>query len=165
MKRHHKGVPRKSKILLGAKVVAVSGYFDPLHSGHLNYIREARKLGDKLIVILNNDKQAILKKGYVFMPLKERKKVLEGVKHVDEVFVSIDKDRSVSKSLAKIKPDIFAVGADNYKNHLVEKEVCDKLGIKIVDRLAKSLIKQSSSKIIKKFLNKIACCECGGKVK
>jgi len=105
------------------KIVVASGYFDPLHSGHLNYLRAAKKLGDKLIVIVNNDKQAKLKKGYVFMPLSERKKVLEGVKYVDEVFVSIDKDKGVRKSLAKIKPDIFAVGADNYRNHLVEKEV------------------------------------------
>ena len=135
--------------------VAASGHFDPLHSGHLRYLKEAKKLGDKLIVIVNNDEQTKLKKKYYFMPTSERKKVLEAVKYVDEVFVSIDKDRSVKKSLMKIKPDIFAVGADSYKDKLSEKEVCEKFGIKIVDRLAKTLIKQSSSKLIKDFLNVI----------
>lgn len=140
-------------------VVAASGYFDPIHSGHINYLREAKKLGDKLIVIVNNDEQAKLKKGHYFMPVQERKIILESIKFVDEVFVSVDKDRSVSKSLAKIKPNIFAVGMDNYKQNLVEKEVCERLNIKIVDRLARYFIihpslKQSSSKIIDKFLKK-----------
>lgn len=140
-------------------VVAASGYFDPIHSGHINYLREAKKLGDKLIVVVNNDKQAKLKKGHYFMPVSERKKILASIKYVDDVFVSIDNDRSVSKSLCKIRPDIFAVGMDNYKQHLIERNICEELGIKIVDRLAKNLIihpsrKQSSSKIIDKFLKK-----------
>lgn len=140
-------------------IVAASGYFDPIHSGHINYLKEAKRLGDKLIVIVNNNKQARLKKGHYFMPVKERKTIIAAIKYVDEVFVSIDNDRSVSKSLAKIKPDIFAVGVDNYKQHLPERKTCNKLGIKIIDRLARNLIihpslKQSSSKIIDKFLKK-----------
>lgn len=140
-------------------IVAASGYFDPIHSGHINYLREAKKLGDKLIVIVNNNEQAKLKKEHYFMPVEERKTILSAIKYVDEVFVSIDKDRSVSKSLAKIKPGIFAVGADNYKHKLPEKKICEKLGIKFVDRLAREFIKdpstkQSSSKIIDKFLKK-----------
>ncbi|MFA4952824.1 MAG: adenylyltransferase/cytidyltransferase family protein [Candidatus Pacearchaeota archaeon] len=140
-------------------VIAASGYFDPIHSGHINYLREAKKLGDKLIVIVNNDKQAKLKKEHYFMPVKERKIILESIKYVDKVFVSIDKDRSVSKSLARIKPDVFAVGMDNYKQHLLEKDICEKLKIKIVDALARKFIihsslKQSSSKIVDKFLKK-----------
>jgi len=149
-------ITKKSKKQI---IVAASGYFDPIHSGHINYLKEARKLGDKLIVIVNNDKQAELKKGHYFMPVNERKAILSSIKYVDEVFVSVDKDRSVSKSLAKIKPDVFAVGMDNYKQHLPERNICEKLGIKIVDRLAKNLmihpsLKQSSSKIIDKFLKK-----------
>ena len=140
-------------------IVAASGYFDPIHSGHINYLREAKKLGDNLTVILNNDKQAKLKKGHYFMPVNERKAILTAIRYVDDVFVSIDKDRSVSKSLAKIKPDIFAVGMDNYKQHIPEKDTCEKLKIKVVDKLARKLIihpslKQSSSKIIDKFLKK-----------
>ena len=140
-------------------IVVASGYFDPIHSGHINYLREAKKLGDKLIVIVNNDYQAKLKKGHYFMPVKERKIIISSIKYVGGVFISIDKDRSVSKSLARIKPDIFAVGMDNYKQHLLEKDICDKFGIEIVDRLARSFIlhpsrKQSSSKIIDDFLKK-----------
>ena len=145
-------------------IVAASGYFDPIHSGHINYLRKARKLGDKLIVIVNNDKQAKLKKEHYFMPVKERKAILSAIKYVDKVFVSIDNDRSVSKSLAKIKPDIFAVGADNYKQHLLEKNICEKLRIKIVGipliHIDNPLLKQSSSKIIEDYLIKHKCrCE------
>ena len=89
--KHHKKI-----------VVVASGYFDPIHSGHINYLREAKKLGDKLIVIVNNDEQAKLKKEHYFMPVKERKAIIEAIKYVDEVFVSIDDDRSVKKSLMKI---------------------------------------------------------------
>ena len=143
------------------KVVVASGYFDPIHSGHINYLREAKKLGDKLIVIVNNDKQAKLKKKHYFMPAKERKAIVGAIKYVDGIFVSIDK--SVKKSLTKIKPDIFAVGADNCKDRLAERETCKKLGIKIVDKLAKPSIKQSSSKIIEKYLEKRRCGTRGGK--
>ena len=140
-------------------IVAVSGYFDPVHSGHINYLREARKLGDKLIVIVNNNKQAKLKKGHYFMPVEERKIILESIKYVDKVFISIDNTKDVSKSLRKIKPDIFAVGVDNNKKNLYEKNTCKELGIKIIDKLAKHLVsdlslKQSSSRIIDKFLKK-----------
>ena len=138
-------------------IVAASGYFDPLHSGHIRYFREAKKLGDKLIVIVNNDKQAELKKGHPFMHQKERLEIVKAIRYVDDVFLSIDKDKTVVKSLAKIKPGIFAVGADYSKHMLAEKEICDKLGIKIVDGLARrflisSKFKQSSSKILSKYL-------------
>ena len=140
-------------------VVAASGYFDPIHSGHIRYLKEAKSLGDKLVVILNNEKQSTLKKGHSFMPLNERRIILESIKYVDEVFVSIDNDRSVSVSLIKIKPNIFAVGMDNYKNKIPERFVCEKLGIEIADKLAKGMIlhpslKQSSSKILKNYLKK-----------
>ena len=48
------------------KVVAVSGYFDPIHVGHLEYLRLSKKLGDKLVVIVNNNHQCVLKKGKPF---------------------------------------------------------------------------------------------------
>ena len=58
-------------------IVAASGYFDPLHIGHVEYLEKAKSLGDELIVILNTDKQAIMKKGFVFMPEKEREQILK----------------------------------------------------------------------------------------
>ena len=139
------------------KIVAVSGYFDPIHVGHIEYIKLAKelvdKLGGKLVVILNNDKQVELKKGKPFMPLEERKIILESIKYVDEVFVSIDEDKSVCKSLEAIKPDIFAKGGDRFSYEIPEAKVCEKLGIKIVDNLGKKI--QSSSELIKSF-NKIS---------
>lgn len=129
--------------------VAVSGYFDPIHRGHIEYLKLAKELGDVLIVILNNDRQAELKKGKVFMPLEDRKAILEAIKFVDEVFVSVDDDLSVCKSLDIIKPDIFANGGDRKNEEIPEGEVCNQLGIRIIDRLGEKV--QSSSKIIKSF--------------
>jgi len=126
--------------------VVVSGYFDPVHAGHIEYFKLAKQLGDKLIVILNNDEQAKLKKGKHFMPLQERKEILEAIKYVDEIFVSIDSDKSVCKSLEKVKPDIFAKGGDRFSYEIPEAETCRKLGIKIVDGVGKKI--QSSSALV-----------------
>ncbi len=133
-------------------VVAVSGYYDPIHVGHLEQMALAKKLGDKLVVIVNNDKQAILKKGYEFMPFKERMEIVRAIKYVDEVFPSIDTDRTVCKSLETLKPDIFAKGGDRNSGEMPESEVCKRLGIKIVDGLGAKI--QSSSDLVKKFKEK-----------
>ena len=130
-------------------VVAASGYFDPIHKGHIEYLELAKQLGDKLIVILNNDKQVALKKGKPFMPLEDRKAVLEAIKFVDEIFVSIDEDKSVCKSLRAVKPDIFAKGGDRFIEEIPEAKICRELGIKVIDRLGKKI--QSSSELIKNF--------------
>ncbi|MHA1868728.1 MAG: adenylyltransferase/cytidyltransferase family protein [Candidatus Heimdallarchaeaceae archaeon] len=127
-------------------IVAASGYFNPLHAGHVEYFKLAKALGDTLIVILNNDEQLKLKGRKPFMPLEERKKILEAIKYVDEVFISIDKDKSVCKSLEKIRPDIFAKGGDRFAHEIPEKQVCKELGIVIVDGLGDKI--QSSSKLI-----------------
>ena len=129
-------------------IVAVSGYFDPLHVGHIEYFKLARELGDKLIVILNNDRQAVLKKGKIFMPLNERKVILEAVKYVDEVFVSIDQDASVCKSIEKVRPHIFAKGGDRFKFEIPEAKICKELGIKIIDGLGDKI--QASSSLTRK---------------
>ena len=145
-------------------IVAASGYFDPIHSGHINYLRRAKNLGDELVVILNTDKQAKIKKGHHFMPVKVRKSILEAIKYVDRVFVSIDKDHSVVKSLGKVKPNIFAKGGDKNKVNIPEREICKKLGIKIVDGLGSAIGKQSSSKIIKEYILRKGCGECARKI-
>ena len=129
--------------------VVVSGYFDPIHRGHIEYIKLAKELGDYLIVILNNDKQAELKKGKAFMSLEDRKAVLEAIEFVDEVFVSVDEDMSVCKSLGIIKPDIFANGGDRKNEEVPETKICNQLGIKIIDGIGEKI--QSSSDIIKGF--------------
>lgn len=120
-------------------VVAISGYFDPLHVGHIEYINLAKKLGDKLIVILNTDEQAIIKKGKPFMPDYDRKKILENLKDVDEVRMSIDTDETICKTLQAVQPDIFAKGGDRFAHEIPEAKVCNELGIRIVDGLGNKI--------------------------
>lgn len=126
--------------------VAVSGYFDPLHIGHIEYFKEASKFGD-LIVIVNNDKQTKLKKGFIFMKAEERIKIIESIKYVKEVFLSIDTDKTVCKSLEFIKPRIFAKGGDRFADNIPERKICNKLGIEIIDGLGRKI--QSSSELLK----------------
>ena len=126
-------------------VVAVSGYFDPIHVGHLEYLKLAKQLGDKLIVIVNNDKQTILKKGKSFMNEKDRMEIVSALQCVDEVFLSIDDDKSVCKSLEFLKPSIFANGGDRSLSEMPETAIIDKYSIKMVDGLGAKI--RSSSKI------------------
>tara|TARA_B100001939_G_scaffold335819_1_gene338203 strand:+ start:638 stop:1039 length:402 start_codon:yes stop_codon:yes gene_type:complete len=132
------------------KVVAISGYFDPIHVGHLEYINLAKKLGDKLIVIVNNNHQCNLKKGKAFMDEKDRMKIVSSIKNVDQVFLSIDFDKTVSLSLKKIKPDIFANGGDRTNNEIPESEVCENFGIKIIDGLGEKIRSSSDFTGLKK---------------
>ena len=117
------------------KTVAVSGYFDPIHVGHLEYLEMAKKLGDRLVVIVNNNHQCVLKKGKPFMDEADRVKIVEALKIVDEDFLSIDQDKSVCASLDAIKPDIFANGGDRSTGEVPESVVCKKHGIDMVDGL------------------------------
>jgi len=127
------------------KVVAVSGYFDPIHVGHLEYLKMAKSLGDKLVVIINSDYQAGLKKGKSFMPEEDRLEIVQALRCVDEVFLSIDKDKSVCKSLEYLKPDIFANGGDRSLEEIPETAVMKKYNIEMVDGLGEKI--RSSSEI------------------
>lgn len=131
-------------------VVAISGAFDPIHIGHIRLIQDAKKLGDKLVVILNNDNWLRNKKTQVFMDQKERKEILEAIEGVDEVVLSSHlpdpKDMSVSVELLKIKPDIFVKGGSQKKEKdIPEVESCLKINCKIVfDVSSESNFKYSS---------------------
>ena len=127
------------------KVVAVSGYFDPIHVGHLEYLKMAKSLGDKLVVIINSDYQAGLKKGKSFMQEQDRLEIVQALRCVDEVFLSIDKDKSVCKSLEHLKPDIFANGGDRSLEEIPETAVMKKHNIEMVDGLGEKI--RSSSEI------------------
>jgi cytidyltransferase-like protein len=134
------------------KTVAVSGGFDPIHIGHVRLIKKARKLGDKLVVILNNDNWLIAKKGKAFMPQEERKEVLLALEAVDEVVITEhkpdDPDRSVSDALMKVKPDIFANGGDRTLKNVPEDLACNKLGCEMVYNVGEGGKVQSSSSLI-----------------
>ena len=144
------------------KVVMISGGFDPIHIGHVRYMQEAKRLGDKLIVVINNDNWLDLKKGYAFMPDYDRKEIIEAIKAVDRVLLSSHKkntkDFSISKDIALLRPHIFANGGDrdeknanNPESSLYKDiEMCKKLGIGMVFNVGHGGKVRSSSDLVKK---------------
>jgi len=141
---------------MNKKVVAVSGGFDPIHIGHVRMFKEAKKLGDELVVILNNDHWLADKKGRPFMSQEERKEIIEAIKGVDRVVITDhapgDPDRSVCRALHQIKPHIFANGGDRKPDGdpVPEVGVCKELGIKLVYNVGAGGKVQSSSWLISK---------------
>ncbi len=130
-------------------IVAVSGGFDPVHIGHIRYFEEARKLGDKLLVILNDDEWLLKKKGYVFMPLEERIEVLRALRFVDEIVVRDPApDMSITHMLEKIEVHIFAKGGDRTLENIPEAEVCVRRGISMQFGVGGSDKPQSSSWLV-----------------
>tara|TARA_B100001175_G_C19493686_1_gene634051 strand:+ start:28 stop:465 length:438 start_codon:yes stop_codon:yes gene_type:complete len=132
------------------KAIIVSGYFNPLHKGHIELLIKAKNMCEKLIVIVNNDYQRSLKGSAEFMLENERVLILNHISLVDKVILSIDKDRTVIKTIQKIynsfnkEYDIyFANGGDQDNNSIPESDICDKLGIKLIDGLGDKI--QSSS--------------------
>ncbi|OGI95737.1 hypothetical protein A2917_00245 [Candidatus Nomurabacteria bacterium RIFCSPLOWO2_01_FULL_42_17] len=138
------------------KIVMVSGGFDPVHIGHVRLFKEAKRLGDELVVVINNDNWLKLKKGYVFMPEHERKEIIEAFEPVDRVILSSHKkntkDISISKDILSLRPHIFAKGGDRHTGNLPTPEVlvCDKIGCKIVNDVGFGGKVQSSSELVKK---------------
>ena len=134
-----------------SKIVCVSGYFDPLHIGHLEYFSKSKAIGDKLIVIVNNDEQAKLKKGKSFMPVDERIKIIKELRCVDGVIKSIDTDRTVCETLATINPipHFFCNGGDQNNNTIPETAICNSRGIELRDGFGDKI--QSSSWLIKGY--------------
>lgn len=139
--------------------VVVSGGFDPVHKGHVRMFREAKALGDYLIVILNNDNWLISKKGFAFMREEERKEIIEAFRVVDEVVItnhlSNDPDPSVCADLYSIKSKlkvgdvIFANGGDRKSGNIPEYDLCDSLGIKMVFDVGGEKIQSSSDLVTK----------------
>ena len=130
--------------------VAVSGGFDPIHVGHVRMILDAAKMGDGVVVIANSDDWLVRKKGYVFMPFKERQEVLLALKGVIDVIEADDKDDTVCKTLEKLQPDIFANGGDRKEGNVPEYDVCNRLGIKLAFGVGGSDKPQSSSWLVDK---------------
>ena len=135
----------------GKVKIAVSGYFDPIHVGHLEYLKMAKSLGDILIVIVNNNHQCILKKGKFFMDENDRLEIVKAIKYVDEVVLSVDQDKTVCKSLELIRPNIFANGGDRSTDEVPETSVCKKYKIEMVDGLGEKIRSSSSLTGIKEI--------------
>lgn len=137
-------------------LVIASGYFNPVHRGHIEYLTRSKALGDKLIVIINNDIQREMKGSKEFMNEDERKLVIETLKPVDWAVVAIEMNtRLVDKSIKMIyelyKDEfnnfIFSNGGDQTEHTIAESDICRKLGIKMVFGLGDKI--QSSSWLLK----------------
>ena len=139
------------------KGIIVSGYFNPLHKGHIELFKNAKKLGDELIVIVNNDLQRKLKGSKEFMDEDERILIINELSITDKVYLSMDKDSTVKKSLEKIHTDLgsnyelyFANGGDQNNESISEIKICKKLNIGLIDGLGDKI--QSSSWLLKKLI-------------
>ena len=135
--------------------IIVSGYFNPLHKGHIQYFTMARGLADELIVVVNNDKQRLLKGAKEFMSEDERSLIVSSLKIVDKVYLSIDDDKTVIKTIEMIYSEIsdsynliFGNGGDQNNLTIPESEICKKLDIKLIDNLGEKI--QSSSWLLNK---------------
>ncbi len=135
------------------KIVIVSGYFNPLHKGHIEYFHNAKKLGDKLFVIVNNDIQRELKGSKEFMIEDERVLIIKELAVINKVFLSIDQTKDVSLTLNKIHKQYsdkyelyFANGGDQNNLNIPEEKMCKSIGLKLIDGLGKKI--QSSSWIL-----------------
>ena len=131
--------------------VAVAGGFDPLHIGHIRHIEEASLLGS-VVAIVSSREDMIRKKGYEFMPFKERIELVGALKWVDAVVPTIDTDGTVAKTLEMIRPDLYAKGGDRVESNMPEneKEVCRNIGCKIVYGVGGFNKAQSSSELVVK---------------
>lgn len=129
-------------------VVAVSGGFDPIHVGHVRYIQEAAHHGE-VHIYLNTDSWLQRKKGYVFMPFKDRAEILWSIKGVTLVVPADDDDDTVCASLQRWKPDFFAKGGDRKEDNTPELSLCNELGITVLFNMGGEKI-ESSSEIVKR---------------
>ena len=137
------------------KGIIVSGYFNPIHKGHIEYFNNANALADELFVIVNNDQQRALKGSQEFQQEAERVFIVSNIKSVAHCILSIDTDRTVRKTIEKIAHNFgadyelsFANGGDQNNSTIPERPICEKMGIALIDGLGDKI--QSSSWLLKK---------------
>jgi D-beta-D-heptose 7-phosphate kinase/D-beta-D-heptose 1-phosphate adenosyltransferase len=137
------------------KVIIVSGYFNPIHKGHIEYFNNAKDLADELFVIVNNDIQRVLKGAKEFQDEDERLFIIQNIKSVDRAMISVDKDRTVCESVRVIFETYgeeyqlgFANGGDQNNNSIPEAPICKELDIQLIDGLGGKI--QSSSWLLNK---------------
>ena len=137
------------------KAIIVSGYFNPLHKGHLEYFINAKAQGELLFVIVNSDHQRALKGSKEFQQEDERLFIIQHIKEVDRAVISIDQDSTVCKTIELIHQQYnatnqlaFANGGDQNNQSIPERPICEQLGIELIDGLGDKI--QSSSWLLKK---------------
>lgn len=131
-------------------IIAVSGGFDPVHIGHIRMIQDAARYGD-VMVIINSDEWLMRKKGYVFMPWKERAEIMGNIKGVTIVTQVDDGDGTVCEALRRHRPDAFANGGDRKEKNTPEMDVCEELGIQMMWAIGGNNKPQSSSWLVDKL--------------
>jgi cytidyltransferase-like protein len=138
------------------KAIIVSGYFNPIHKGHLEYFNNAKALADKLFVIVNNDHQRELKGSKEFQDESERMMIVSNIKAVDKAILSIDTDRTVRETIKMIAEQFgeefelgFANGGDQNNDTIPERAVCEEMNVALIDGLGDKI--QSSSWLLKKL--------------
>lgn len=137
------------------KGIIVSGYFNPVHKGHLELFQNAKSKAEYLFVIVNNDYQRALKGSKEFMLEDERLQIISAFSIIDRVILSIDRDRTVCSTIEKIHKDFggkyslcFANGGDQKNKNIPEASLCKKLGIGLIENLGDKI--QSSSWLLNK---------------
>jgi len=137
------------------KAIIVSGYFNPLHKGHLELFEKAKESGDQLWVIVNSDFQRALKGSKEFMDENERLIIVRAIGMVDKALISMDKDKTQSDTLAYLADKYsidyelyFANGGDQNNASIPEVPVCREKGIGLLEGLGDKI--QSSSWLLKK---------------
>ena len=134
-------------------LIAVSGGFDPVHIGHIRMIQDASRYGN-VMVIINSDEWLMRKKGYVFMPWKERAEIMGNIKGVVMVTQVDDSDGTVCEALSRHKTDAFANGGDRKEKNTPEMDLCDHIGIELLWSVGGSDKPQSSSWLVNKLKEK-----------
>ena len=132
------------------KMVLVSGGFDPPHIGHVRMFKEAAKWGD-VVVAINSDEWLMRKKGYVFMPWKERAEIIREFASVTVVSRFDDSDDTACDAIRKFRPDAFANGGDRKKENTPEMDLCDELGVQMLWGIGGKDKPQSSSWLVNKL--------------
>ena len=137
------------------KAIIVSGYFNPLHKGHLELFEKAKASGDELWVIINSDLQRELKGSKEFMDENERLTIVNAIKYVDKAIISVDQDKTQRATLAHMADSynkdfdlFFANGGDQNNESIPEISVCREKGIRLLEGLGNKI--QSSSWLLKK---------------
>jgi len=125
-------------------IVAISGGMDPIHPGHVRYIVDAARYGD-VHVYLNTDEWLVNKKGYAFMPFKDRAEIIWAIKGVTMVIPAGDEDGTVCSTIRQFKPDFFAKGGDRGPTNTPEAELCGHLGIEVLYGIGGDKIDSSSA--------------------
>jgi len=138
-----------------SKIILLSGGFDPLHVGHIAMIHHAARYDARVYIALNSDAWLIAKKGYRFMPWKERAMIVESIRGVDAVIGFDDSDGTAITAIRSLRPTYFANGGDRTQENVPEQDICKELGVEMVWGIGGSTKPQSSSWLVNEAIEQM----------